>query len=429
MATTISCAEASSFLRCSISPGNTQIQVIDPSTFVLYPDQIMYLEISHGNMREIVLMVSNPDGDTIQVARAQVGTTAKWFPQGACVRSTVLNCLIIRELIQEEIAAAAGDAGDIRPDNNVWTGTNVFTKQTQFYNTVLTNTTVDGNSHLLNFSSGVYILEGNYVDTNGVAYGAGIGVFRKGGSNFTVGAQIVGAHEDTLNSSEVWGIACEGIQTPGSHGSATGIEASSVNMESSNVSAKAGIYLTFKNRWDYQTAPVQGLGANQYNTNSVALMIGSQTRSIYGEFCGWNKAISFQPGALDEAQGGVKAIGIDFGPITNNELARIDTWIRLRATKGVEWNGDASAAYIPIITYFDPLFAGSGPDAGFNGRFNLTNTSDLRFGINVTSGVPYFNDSGSATNLISGSAGADSGSFLLVNIRGNYYKVKLYYPS
>jgi len=421
--TTVSCLNICSNLRCAINPSDTSIELIDASGFILYPDQILYLELSSSTGKEIVLMTENPTGNTISVVRGQVGTRAKYFPEGTCVCTTVLNCNIIREIIREEIAASDIPSGDIRPLDNTWTGTNDFQNTVTIFDTIIDNTEVDGNPKLLYFHSGIYALEENYTEPTGVAYGAGIGVYRKGGANFTVGAQIVGIHQDTVASSETWGIACEAIQIAGSFGAATGIEATSMNQTSNNTHPKAGIYLTFKNRWDYDTAPVQGLGANQYNVNAEAIVIGSNPRSAYGEFCGWNKALTFQPGALDEAQGGVKAIGIDFGPITNGELSRIGSWIRLRATKGIEWNGDAAAPYLPIITYFDPLFVGSGPDTGFDGMFSLENSGSLRYGINIASGIPYWN--APAGNLIMGAAGAATGTYWVVNLNGTYYKLAL----
>lgn len=349
----INCLNAKTYLTCNLLIGSNSIQVEDARVFDMPIDEFVYLGISDGYYEEVVLLYGGTiSGNVLTVERAQAGTERRAFAAGSKVYTTVNKCAIVKTIAQEIVDSVNVSGTDIRPLDNLWTGTNTFNNDVVIRGTVIDKDPVDGNSNLLNIHSGIYALESNYSSLTGVAYGAGIGVYRTAGTNFTVGAQVAGLHSGAVGNSDTWGVAAEGVQLPGAYGASIGVEATARNSTSDNTSNKYGVYITFKNRWDYETAPVQGLGANQYNLNSQALRIDSNPRSTFNEFCGWNRGIVFGANSLDAAQSGALATGIDFSEIPTANLSRIRDWIRLRGTKGIEWNGD-TVPYTSIKTLFE----------------------------------------------------------------------------
>ena len=419
----IACINSCSYLACSLDLASNSITLKDATVFQIPAGDYVYLRICDGVNEEVVRYNGGfISGNVLTVNRGEAGTERKTFAKNASVCATYTKCSIINEMIQNAINNIVLTGADIRPLNNLWTGTNSFQNTVSIFQTEITNPVVDNNPRLLVFDTGIYAVEGGYNLPTGIAYGAGLGVFRTGGTNFTVGAQIAGLHNDLSGaSSDTWGVACEGVQMAGSFGAAQGIEATARNETHNNTGNKFGVYSTFKNRAD-GVASVPVLGANQYNLNSYGVRIDSQPRSSIGEFCGWNVGISFTATSLDEAQGGVLATGIDFSEIPNGNLSRINDWIRLRGTKGIEWNGDAGA-YTPIKTLFDPAFNSPAPFVS-SGIWRLENSGQLRFGVMIGDGIPFF--AGNLPSpLVTNSAGAATGDFMTINLNGNYYKLEL----
>lgn len=248
---------------------------------------------------------------------------------------------------------------------------------------------LDPNSYasqrLLSTNFGFY---SNWTDSlNQIMYGFAANVVRTGGFQYTVAAQLNAYAEDNAVSGATFGAVTQAWNKPTAATDLVGSEFSIINETPSTISAKVGSNIVFKNRADGVPTVVSGLLTNAYNTNSMALYISSQVRSLAGERCGWRFGIRFDEYSLDaDAHGG--AVGIDFAsahylgvpdPLLGYYMTAA---IRMRDFQSIMWNGDPTIAgnptepANPVRTYFDSVTS----------ELKNTNTSVQFFCVNVGNG-------------------------------------------
>ena len=133
-------------------------------------------------------------------------------------------------------------------------------------------------------------------------------------STFTVGAQI-GAGNAAGANQGVWGIATEAWAFPGSVSPLFGIEATTINMEPTNMLPKASFYATFKNRPDtrLEYPPVDAM-----NANSQALRIEAQPGT------GYERGIVFGPISMHASTKLARPIAVDFSEMDEAAVEGID---------------------------------------------------------------------------------------------------------
>jgi len=112
-----------STLRAPVAPTDTQLQLAagtGAALNIISPGNYTYLTVSDSATVEIVKYTSagNVNNDTIAVARAQDGTTAKSFPVGACVAGQ-WNVAEVNEYIQQQVLALFGTI--VLPPNTILT--------------------------------------------------------------------------------------------------------------------------------------------------------------------------------------------------------------------------------------------------------------------------------------------------------------------
>lgn len=170
----------------------------------------------------------------------------------------------------------------------------------------------------------------------GILYGHSVLVTRN--DMATSGAQVVGAQINAVLGNDinvpfvkdvsVFGVAIEAWTGPSaSQATLIGMESSIISQYHGNILALLGCDIVFKNRPDtlYFDSVRQGLGSNQYNSNSRAIQITSQPSSTAGERCGWHKGIVFYENSFAwamETQGALSgtvtpAIALDFTNMGN----------------------------------------------------------------------------------------------------------------
>lgn len=194
--------------------------------------------------------------------------------------------------------------------------------------------------------SGTYYLKNlpAGIDT-GIMYGHAVNITRNdiaGTGAQVVAAQltaILGPNLDGLAKNiSVFGAATEAwTSNVASHATLIGLESSIIAQYNNNQMALLAGDFVFKNRPDAVDTVVQGLGANHYNTNSRAIQITSQLRSLAGEYCGWNKGITFGIGCFDyQLVGGVPipAIAIDIASFSSSP-ATSEPWTAYRISSAV----------------------------------------------------------------------------------------------
>lgn len=313
----------------------------------------------------------------------------------------------------------------------------VFPKMALHKNTIATFTLDDEEYEVVTLDKGFYCKHTTTIGN--IAYGFATNVVRAAGNNLVVGAQI-NAWKNRGVSTTAFGVATEARSMPGSDGSCVGIETSIINMVNTNVFAKRGLDVVFKDREDSQTGVYETLGSNRYNCNSQGITFTSQSRSTAGEFCGWSIAMLFIGDCLDfssppawnnttvygagqKVTSGGKvwiaqvvnvnvvpagaptwiqhsinttdgAVGIDFTAMTNaSALTRMKSAIRMRDETFLHWDETGV-----IGTTFDAA----------NGRLVLCdNNGNRRFQIDVANGDPWF---GNGTIGLGGGAGATLGT-------------------
>ncbi|HTP47996.1 MAG TPA: hypothetical protein VMQ50_13870 [Casimicrobiaceae bacterium] len=133
-------------------------------------------------------------------------------------------------------------------------------------------------------------------------------------STFTVGAQI-GAGNAAGANQGVWGIATEAWAFPGSLSSLIGIEATTINMEPTNVLPKASFYATFKNRPDTR---LEYPPADAMNANSQALRIEAQPGT------GYERGIVFGPISMHASTKLARPVAVDFSEMDEAAVEGID---------------------------------------------------------------------------------------------------------
>ncbi len=274
---------------------------------------------------------------------------------------------------------------------------------------------------LLNVDQGIYVTYSSTVQN--IVYGFACNVHRAAGDQFTVGAQI-NAWGEVGSTGDVFGIACTALCQPASGNRALiGIEPDIASLANANTGAKWGMNPVFKDRGDGATTAPDGLGSNQYNYFSEAIVLTSQVRSATGENCGWNCGIDFLDAALDQSvvlawsatvtyssgmivsSGGVLwkaiqtsinqapiagsaywvqhtyagttnlAVGIDFSSMSTTSMTRMASAIRLRSSMYMHW--DESGA---VGTLFN---------ATTSIHHVCDNQGNLRLGVDVGTGLIY----------------------------------------
>lgn len=176
----------------------------------------------------------------------------------------------------------------------------------------------------------------------GIAYGHAVDITRNGSSG-TSGIASVAAVAAQLNARlgnninvpfdktlYVFGYAAEAWSgETASQANLIGGEMAIISQCNENVSSLIGSNIVFKNMSDVrklaENTPFQGLGADKYNSNSIAQYFSSFARSLSGERCGWGRGLVFEDSCFDEyfdTAAGVykRPVGIDFrnqdGPFT-----------------------------------------------------------------------------------------------------------------
>lgn len=141
----------------------------------------------------------------------------------------------------------------------------------------------------------------------------------------------------------------------------------------------AGVFITFANRLTSGVAAPSGIGSNQYNRNTVAILIDSFPRSSSGEFCGWKNGIVFSATSMDNDFSGA-GFCIDFSAMTYrggfDPAAAFWASAQIKFTNFQSIIWDSTNA---IRTYFDSN----------SGRWTLSNAGIKKFEIDVLTGTIY----------------------------------------
>ena len=122
-------------------------------------------------------------------------------------------------------------------------------------------------------------------------------------------ANAAGVHQG------VWGVATEAWAYPGSRSPLVGVEATTINMESSNSKPKIAFYATFKNRPDtgLPAAPAEAM-----NIDSQALRIEAQSGT------GFERGIVFANTSVYVSKTGTRGVAIDFSEMDEAAVKGID---------------------------------------------------------------------------------------------------------
>lgn len=406
------CFDACSVLRCPLSASDNSLRIVptDANKFSLPLDSHVYLLIEADGLREEVRFNGGPIfGGNLTVER---GDSRQSFPAGASV-CVAITCGYLEDFVCQRVKECAKESstglGELLPLDNEWTGTNTFTKPVNFGAAKWDQELVTTNK-LLSVNSGLWV---NYSAALGeIQYGHLATVVRTAGAKATLGGKLT-ARGETGVTGDVIGASNEAWTAPGAQSYLAGTQSIVYSQESNATADKVGHTSIFRNRPDGVSTTVSGLGANKYNQGSIAYAVQSQARSSAGEFCGWARGLVFEAGSLDETAGG-KAIGIDFSDIATADVARVDSWIRLKFDAGIEWNGD-SATYDKLKSAFNRTA----------GQWGFTWKSNNRFGFRVDNGTLLFADTGATTPLLVTAAGAASGQFLPIEVNGTVYKIEL----
>ncbi len=336
-----------------------------------------------------------------------------------------------KQYLATYVTAAIGGIGggglDLRPLNNVWTGTNTFNSTV-----TVKGATFDGaevaTKEWLKLDKGLFVTN---ISTNATQPGYGFAASVKRSSGY---AQAIGQQIDAYGLSSwsglVYGASLTAWRGRDSNGTLVGTSSSVVSLNPNDEAEKVGFNVTFYNRESgaSQGGNAQnvlgltgyGTGANKYNTNTRAIQVQAQARSESGAtYCGWNRGIVFDNGSLDVAilpaysgsvayrvgqqvtSGGVnyqcrvatspgiappnasywvvlesgsaprKAIGIDFSGMDDTTAGNIRTAIKIRNQMPITWDTEEF-----IDTKYDPL----------TGRWSLYNMGVERNSFDVTTG-------------------------------------------
>lgn len=142
-----------------------------------------------------------------------------------------------------------------------------------------------------------------------------------------------------------------------------------------------GLYIQFADRLTAVAAAPGGLGANQYNNSTIAMMIDSFPRSSSGEYCGWKTGLKFGLNSMDRDLTGpgycidfsaIRVIG-SADPLLNFPMKAA---IKMAQMMGIIWEAGDN-----IITYWD----------NNTNRFTLKNGGTERWGVDTTTGQVYKN--------------------------------------
>lgn len=291
--------------------------------------------------------------------------------------------MVIFDWIKDQVnlnAVAASGGNALLALNNTWTGNNKFDAGFAIGFADFDQTTYVA-QNLLGVDAGIY--SGYSSSVSDIIYGFASNVTRTGGNYHTVGAQFSG-YANASNTAGTFGVVTQAITLPGYMGDLVGAEFAVVN-QTSSVNAKVGCDIVFKDRYDGATAITGTLGLNRYNSGSTGMQFSSQIRSTVGEFCGWKYGIKFTEFSMDNDSDGA-AYGIDFSDIhyyggsDPTTAYRMSAAIRLRGLQSILWNSTPNTAYDPanpIRSYLDE----------FDGTWKITNSNQIRFSTNVSSGV------------------------------------------
>lgn len=385
-----------------------RMRVEDLAKLRLAPGTFTYLEIQDGDRSEVVLYKGEVGTESITVERS----SGLAFPPGSVICQS-FGCKYLEALIADRIAQAFSlEAPDIRDDENVWTGTNSFTKTTYFGAAELSSAEVI-TSDRLRWNKGHYVSFTSSLPDSIHGY---LAVVRKTGVATLPfwGAKFVAEVDAGAAASIAIGVESA------ADGALTGAELigarSAVNVAESTAPAKkSGHIARFRNRAEGQAAAQNGFGGNRYNENSSAYTVSSQSRSAAGEFCGWNKGLYFPAGSLDRAISG-GAIGVDFSDIPTSEVPRLEAAMALVADMPVSWNANSISAP-DVKTKYNPNL----------GTFEFISGNATRLRVKMDNGMLQFNDAGASSPLLSPTSTGPAG-FMFVEINGSLLKVQVFNP-
>lgn len=395
--------------------GALRVQPGDGAKFTLDIGDWSYLQITDGRHVEIVRYNGTPiTADLIPVQRAQQGTAGHVWTAGACVE-VVLTEETLSDMIDQQCFLKLTDPAFPLPStilrgDNVFEGVNSFLQPLTIGSTTFSPEALDSDRLLLN--KGLYSQFDTDIPLDAVGYRSR--VTRIGGSGDTYGAKFEAFAEDgTEPVTGMYAFAGSLISAASALVALDGVVRA---QNSNNAQAKIGARVRFENRVSDSSSVV--VGANLYNENSIGFLITSQARSTNGEFCGFARGIVFDENSLDKTTTR-DAVGIDFADIPAAALAFIDSAIRLRANMGIEWNGD-TAYYDSVRTHY----------ANADNTFVLSTEGFERLKVEMYTGVPHFNDVGGTAGILqTNAAGAASGKYLTVFVKGVQYKLNLLNPS
>lgn len=169
---------------------------------------------------------------------------------------------------------------------------------------------------------------GCFAEAIGDSYQRGmVGLARStSGMAVVVGGMFQGRGLQGTQGGTVWGIATEAWsgeheELPDHSMTLVGSETSVISQYHDNEDRIVGIDVVYKNRKDGADRPLYGiLGENKYNNKSWGIMISSQSRSVIGEYSGWEAGIKFMPNSLDRSASETEStvIALDHATVDNN---------------------------------------------------------------------------------------------------------------
>lgn len=372
-----------------------------------------YIQITDGKHTEIVRYNGTPiTADLLPVARAQLGTIGHVWTAGACVE-VVLTEQGLEELIDQICFVRLTDPSFPLPSiilrgDNVFEGENSFLQPVTIGSTTFSPEPLDSDRLLLD--KGLFAEFSTDIPLDAAGFRAE--VTRTGGSGDTFGGIFEAIALD--GSEPVVGVDAIADSLIGAASAVTGVRSTARSRNSNNAQSKVGAHVRFENRTGVDPVLV---GANFYNENSIGFLIDSQERSTNGEYCGFNRGIVFDEFSLDRSVTDL-AVGIDFADIPDASLSRINVAMRLKANLGIEWNGD-TAFYDSVETRYT--------DA--DTTWGVLHSGNERMKVEMLTGVLHLDDNGGTAGILqSAAAGAASGKFLSIWVKGAQYKLNLLNP-
>ncbi|SBW14025.1 hypothetical protein BR10RB9215_C10844 [Brucella sp. 10RB9215] len=212
-------------------------------------------------------------------------------------------------------------------------------------------------------------------------YGYTANIKRTGGNKSPVGAQLNAydlSPSGSVPNTSVWGATLEAWS--GDHDSEPnvpviliGIEPAIIQQRHDSDLGKVGLDVVFKNRKDGGTLLHGSIGSNKYNKGAKAITITSQSRSPFGEFCGWKTGIDFSSTGLDlDIDGG--AVAIDVSKVDFN---RLDYAFKMGPNHSIGWSSPTRSLKIRWLEPSD--------------RVQILDGEIERIGFGATNAALFFN--------------------------------------